>query len=275
MQIQLNGKNLNNIHKEFIEDLLECTNYLKSSNNIYIQNGFLVKSDASIKDGDELYIIPKDQEIHEDDLQCFLSSRHSNNVIGKLKNAKVAILGLGGLGSNTAMNLARSGVGHIKVIDFDIVDPSNINRQNYFLDQISMNKSQATLDNLKRVNPYIKVESLNVYLDENNYDEYLSDVDIIVEAFDNPVCKADITRFFMSNYESIFREKYLVASSGMAGYYKSNIIRTKQLKERIYMCGDFKNSACEFNGLMAPRVSIVAGHQSNCVIRILMQKMEV
>lgn len=275
MNIKLNGVVLLSVNAECFSELIEFTNYSKSKDTIFIQNGFVVKSDILVKEDDELYIIPKDMEIHEDDMQCFLSSRHSNFVIDKLKNARVAVLGLGGLGSNTAMNLARSGVGYIKLIDFDIVDPSNINRQNYFLDQIAMNKSDATLANLKRVNPYIKLEALKVYLDKSNYDKYLDDVDIIVEAFDNPVCKADLTRHFIENYKTSFNDKYLITSSGMAGFYKSNIIKTKLLRERLYICGDFKNSAREFEGLMAPRVSIVSGHQSNCVIRILMQNMEV
>ncbi|MGB3367712.1 MAG: sulfur carrier protein ThiS adenylyltransferase ThiF [Acidaminobacteraceae bacterium] len=275
MKVKLNGSFLASLDVDQICKLVNLTKYSKSKNLIYIQNGFVVKKEAVVKNDDEIYIIPKDMEIHEDDMQCFLSSRHSNFVIEKLKNARVAVMGLGGLGSNTAMNLARSGVGFIKLIDFDIVDPSNINRQNYFLDQIGMKKSDATLANLKRVNPYIKIESCNVYLDKSNYDEYLEDVDIIVEAFDNPLCKADITRHFIEHYKTRFNDKFLLTASGMAGFYKSNIIKTKRLKERLYICGDFKNSAREFEGLMAPRVNIVAGHQSNCVIRILMQNMEV
>lgn len=275
MQIKLNGK-------IFIEDsytttgqLLNHTNYSKSNEVIYIQNGFVVDSNSRTRELDEIYIIPKDMDIEEDDMQNFLSSRHSNNVIDNLKNAKVAILGLGGLGSNIAVNLARSGVGYIRIIDFDVVDPSNINRQNYYIDQIGMKKTDATLENLKRINPYIEIESVEAYLDKSNYEKYLENIDIIVEAFDNPICKADITRHFIENYKTTCLNKNLVASSGMAGFYSSNIINTKIIRERLYVCGDFINSAKQFDGLMAPRVSIVAGHQSNCVIRIIMGNTEV
>lgn len=271
MKILLNGEDTTVDTEISVKQLAKLTSYDKSSQLIFIKNGFIVKGDSLVNQDDQVFIIPKDMEISKGDLEQFIVSRHSPNVVEKVSCAKVAVLGLGGLGSNIAMQLARTGVKHLRVIDFDIVDPTNINRQNYFLDQIGMKKTDATMDNLKRVNPYIEIEKFDAYLEPENYDKYLTDMDIVVEAFDNPVCKADLTRFFMQNNS----KQFLVTASGMAGYYKSNSIITAKLRENIYICGDRSSAAKEFDGLMAPRVSIVAGHQSNCVLRIIMNEMEV
>lgn len=271
MVIRLNGEQVKVFDGATVGETLSLTAYVNSIQKVFIKNGFVVSADTKLIDGDQVYIVPKDEEISEDNLKQFIVSRHSPEVVKKVENTKVAILGLGGLGSNIAIQLARTGIKHLRLIDFDIVDPTNINRQNYFLDQIGSKKTKATLENLKRVNPYIDIEIHDVYLEPANYDEYLKDMDIVVEAFDNPICKADLTRYFMQNET----KQYLVTASGMAGYYSSNSIVTAKLRNNIYICGDRTSAAKEFDGLMSPRVSIVAGHQSNCVLRIIMNEMEV
>ena len=65
------------------------------------------------------------------------------------------------------------------------------------------------------------------------------------------------------------KEKYLIASSGMAGYYDSNIIVTKKIRDKFYVCGDFTHEAKEGEGLMAPRVAICANHMANLASEIL------
>lgn len=275
MKLQVNSKVHSVQENSSLKSLVQYTNYRKSEALLYIQNAFVVTSESIAKTNDEIYIIPKDMCVSKDDMASFLSARHSNGVIEKMQIKKVAILGLGGLGSNTAMNLARSGVSNIKIIDFDTVDPSNLNRQNYYIDQIGMKKTRASLENLMRINPYLNIEIVDDYLSRDNFDSHLIDADIIVEAFDNPKSKADLARHFLEDSNGIYLDKYLITSSGMAGFYSSNIVKTKRLKDRLYICGDLKNSAKEFEGLMAARVNIVAGHQANCVIRILMGNMEV
>lgn len=271
MRVKINMRYFEVEDDATVEKLIDLSGYKSESDLVFIKNSFVSNENSSIKEDDNIFIIPKNEKIKEEDLENFILARNSIDVVRKLGERKVAILGLGGLGSNIAMSLARTGVKNIELFDFDIVEPSNINRQNYFIDQIGMKKTFATIENIKRVNPYISVVGHDIYLNEDNYDEYLKDVDIVVEAFDNPKCKAELMGYFIKNYQ----EKYLVASSGMAGYYPSNIIKTNRIRNKIYLCGDGINSAKEFDGLMSPRVSIVAGHQANCVIRILMDVMEV
>ena len=66
------------------------------------------------------------------------------------------------------------------------------------------------------------------------------------------------------------RDKILIASSGMAGYYPSNEIRTRKINERFYICGDGESEAKEGFGLMAPRVAICANHMANCALRLIL-----
>ena len=155
-----------------------------------------------------------------------------------MKKGKVAILGLGGLGSNIASSLARIGVGKLILADFDVVEPSNLNRQNYFINDIGKLKTEATKENIERINPFVDITLVNEKISKENMESF-SEADIIVEAFDNPNCKAEISNYVLIH----MRDKYLVASSGMAGYYDSNIIQTKKIRDKFYkMC--IRDSDC-------------------------------
>ena len=80
----------------------------------------------------------------------------------KLKNASVGIAGIGGLGSNASIALARAGIGRLVLVDFDKVDINNLDRQYYFLDQIGQLKVNAMKENIRRIDPKIKVEAYNL-----------------------------------------------------------------------------------------------------------------
>ena len=97
-----------------------------------------------------------------------LIERHTMAVHKKLKNAKIAIAGIGGLGSNIAVSLARIGVGHLFVVDFDAVDMSNLNRQQYYYRQLGMSKTDAITEIIHEINPYIDVKSKTVKVTEAN-----------------------------------------------------------------------------------------------------------
>ncbi|MCM1988178.1 sulfur carrier protein ThiS adenylyltransferase ThiF [Oceanirhabdus seepicola] len=278
MKVAINDSiyDLNNLERNLRKDL-NLKEIIKKINkkdlvtcDILIKNGHLVTWETDVKNGDEIYMLKKGKVPTEEEMAKFLKARHSPNVYGKLKNAKVGIAGLGGLGSNIAMELARIGVGTLIICDFDVVDPTNLNRQNYFIDQIGMKKADATKEIIEKINPYIEVVAHDVHLDKSNYKLYFESCDIIVEAFDNPVCKAELTNWVLMN-----SDKYIVAASGMAGYYSSNTIATQKVRDRFYLSGDLVNAAKEFDGLMAPRVGIVASHEANCVLRILMNELEV
>ncbi len=194
-----------------------------------------------------------------------LEERHGTELQKKLDSASVAVCGLGGLGSNIAIALARAGVGYLHIIDFDRVDISNLNRQQHFPEQLGEPKSEAMKDTLERIAPYCHIKADNIKLFEDNIPVLLSDADIIVEAFDKADQKAMLVNCVLENMP----DKYLVSGSGMAGIAPSNIITTKRITKRFYLCGDGVSDVEDGMGLVSSRVLICAGHQAHAVIRII------
>lgn len=200
-----------------------------------------------------------------------LSMRHTKDVFEKLKNARVAVAGLGGLGSNIALMLARAGVGTLHLIDFDEVDLSNLNRQQYFICHLGMYKTDAIKDEISRINPYINVITDCVKVTDDNIYSLFKDDSVICEAFDNPDCKAMLVNHILETR----KDACIVAASGMAGTEKSNTIITRKITDRFYLCGDETSGAVKGNGLISPRVTICAAHQANAILRIILGKFDV
>ena len=200
-----------------------------------------------------------------------LSERHGEDVQKIFSSATVAICGLGGLGSNIAISLARAGVGKQILIDFDRVDITNLHRQQYKANQIGMVKTDALSDNLKEIAPYIDIESHTVRITDNNAVELLKDADIICEAFDDAECKAMLTNLVLETMP----DKYLVAASGMAGMGSANTIQTRRVSKRLYLCGDGASDVSEAGSLVASRVMLCAAHQAHTVLRILAGEFEI
>ena len=259
---------INEQYSEVVEGVscFELKQEVKRESDIVILNGFPIKEDKLLKDGDSISFIKRGEVPTKDELEALLVARHTHNVYEKLKKASVGIAGAGGLGSNIALSLARIGVGNIKIVDFDIVEPSNLNRQQYYIKDIGEYKVNALKRNLREVNPFINVIAIIERLNKDNIKESFDDVDIIIEAFDNPECKAEISNVVLTE----MRDKVLIASSGMASYYPSNDIITRRINNRFYICGDGVNEAKEGSGLMAPRVAICANHMANCALRIIL-----
>ena len=183
-----------------------------------------------------------------------------------LASSSVCILGLGGIGSNIAVALARSGVGRLVLVDFDTVEESNLNRQYYNLSHIGMKKTDAIVDVIRSINRDIVLEVIDKKIDSDNILDIVDSESIICEAFDNASSKSMVVEEILSNYS----DKIVVASSGMAGIGDANYIRTTKRLKNLYICGDDISDFEEVDGMMAPRVNICAGHQANVVIRILM-----
>ena len=240
----------------------------KKDSDVVILNGYPIVTDEILKEEDKITLIKKGESLSLDELENLLIARHTPNIHNKLKKGKIAILGLGGLGSNIAISLARIGVGQLVLVDFDVVEPSNLNRQQYFIDDIGKYKTQAMYENISKINPFINIKTYNMLVSKENVNVF-NDVDIIIEAFDNPKYKAQISNYVLIN----MKDKYLIASSGMAGYYDSNIIKTKKIREKFYICGDLVNEAKIGEGLMAPRVAICANHMANLAMQILINNL--
>ncbi len=201
----------------------------------------------------------------KEDFSAIMDKRFSPEVYDRLKAGKVGIAGLGGLGSHIAVMLARSGVGRLHLVDFDRVDLSNLNRQEYRIRHLGRPKTEALKEQLLEINPYLAVTEDCIRVTEENAADIFKDDDIICEAFDGPENKAMLVNAILSECP----EKKLITGSGMAGFESSNTIKTRRIMKNWYMCGDETTDALSGIGLMAARVSICAGHEANMVIRLL------
>lgn len=197
-----------------------------------------------------------------------LAERHGEANQKSFESATVAICGLGGLGSNIAVILARAGIGRLILIDYDRVELSNLHRQEYQVMQTGQYKTEALACNLQRINPYISIETHTVKVTEENVFDLLKNADVICEAFDKAETKAMLVNCLAENMP----EKYLVAASGMAGFGDANCIKTRKITDHFYICGDFVSDVTGKIGLVSSRVTICAAHQAHTVLRILLKE---
>ncbi len=199
-----------------------------------------------------------------------IEARHGKALQERISAASVAVCGLGGLGSNVAITLARAGIGKLRLIDFDRVDISNLHRQQYAVSQLEMYKTEAMRQTLSAITPYCEVVTDTVRLNEENL-SLVADCDIVCECFDSAECKA----MLVNGVSERFPEKHIVAASGMSGLHTGNTIQTKKLGKRLYICGDGMSDISADGTLFAPRVMLCAAHQANTVLRIIAGKFDV
>lgn len=210
-------------------------------------------------------MIPAKEEMYQ-----ALSERHGAELQKKISAARVAVCGLGGLGSNIAIALARAGVGHLHLIDFDRVDITNLNRQQYFVRQLGLLKTDALQETLTDIAPYCDITTNSVKITEDNFAQLLEKEDIICEAFDCGEAKAMLVNGVLER----FPEKYLLSSSGMAGFGSANTIVTRHVFQHFYLCGDGMSDVNDGIGLVSSRVLACAAHEAHMVIRILAGEIE-
>ncbi len=201
----------------------------------------------------------------KEEMEKALELRHGKELQKKFSRATVAVCGLGGLGSNIAVSLARAGIGKLILIDFDRVDITNLHRQQYKACQVGMPKAEALAENLLEFAPYLEIETHVCRITEENFQPLLQKADIICEAFDNPEAKAMLANGVLETMP----DKYLVAASGMAGLSSANLITTRRVSRRFYLCGDGESDVTQGLGLVSSRVMVCAAHQAHMVLRIL------
>ncbi len=189
----------------------------------------------------------------------------------KISQATVAICGLGGLGSNIAISLARAGVKKLILTDFDKLDITNLHRQQYKATQIGLPKALALAENLKEIAPYVEYEPHVEKITAQSIARIAGEADIICEAFDNPEAKAMLVNAVLEQMP----QKYLVCGSGMAGFESANLIRTKRISDRFYLCGDTVSDVNDGIGLVSSRVMLCAAHQAHMIIRIITERFDV
>lgn len=206
-----------------------------------------------------------------EEMRAALVIRQGEELVCKLEKTTVAVCGLGGLGSNIAISLARAGIGKLILIDFDKVDVTNLHRQQYRADQVGIPKAEALKANLHEIAPYIELEAHECRITPDNIESLLAEADIVCEAFDVAENKAMLVNAVLENMP----EKYLVAASGMAGLGSVNSIQTRRVMKRFYLSGDGVSDVNDNIGLVAPRVMLCAAHQAHTVIRIVDGQLEV
>jgi len=193
-------------------------------------------------------------------------SRRDPDVLAILRRSAVGIAGAGGLGSNVAIALARAGVGRLVIADFDRVEPSNLNRQQYFVDQVGERKVEALRENLLAINPYSIYDVHDVRINRRNAGAVFGRVDVLVEAFD----KAEAKEMLIEASLAKFPGRPIVAASGLAGYGGNARIHARRLGN-LYICGDESSQCPKGISPMAPRVALVAAMQANLVVELLVK----
>jgi sulfur carrier protein ThiS adenylyltransferase len=208
------------------------------------------------------------KEFNKNDFYSEFTLRNTSLINKKIKKVTIGIAGCGGLGSNAAIALVRAGIQNILIVDFDKVEITNLNRQQYSINDLGKFKVDSLGKMLKNINPFIKIEKHKIKLNEKNIYKVFERCKIVVEAFDTVTSKSMIIKAFS---DPRFKEKYLIAGSGVAGYESANKIRTKRIAKNIFICGDNKTEPLKSNGIMAPRVMIAAGHQANKALQLIIK----
>lgn len=206
-----------------------------------------------------------------EDWRQALAARHGAALAARLQAATVAVCGLGGLGSNIALALARAGVGRLLLLDFDRVDLSNLHRQQYKAAQIGQYKTAALAQNLQEIAPYLQTDLRTVRVTADNLADLLAPAEIVCEAFDEPEAKAMLVEGVLTQMP----EKYLLAASGMAGLGSGNMIRSRRVSPHFYLCGDEVSDVADCGALFAPRVMLCAAHQALLAVRIIAGEFDV
>lgn len=202
----------------------------------------------------------------QEELHAALVERHGADIQQKLDRASVGIAGLGGLGSNIAVHLARLGMGRLVLVDFDTVDVTNLNRQHYTMKDIGVPKTLALLEQLEEINPYLQYEPYTERVIPANVARMFAGCDVVCEAFD----RADQKAMLIETLLERLPDTVVVSGSGMAGYGSANAIRTKRRFGRLYVCGDGTSDIADGVGLMVPRVAVCAAQQATMVLRLLL-----
>lgn len=197
-----------------------------------------------------------------------LAEKQGRELCERFAEAHVAVCGAGGLGSNIAVHLARAGVGHLHIIDFDKVETTNLNRQYYFSDQIGMPKVTALKENILRITPCCKVTAEILRIDEATMPGLFENEDIVCEAFDKAEAKAMLANHILENHP----EKILITGSGMAGTGPANDIKTRRVAGNFYVCGDGTSDVDKEESLLGSRVAVVAAHQAHLVLQLIAKK---
>ncbi|MBW3084274.1 hypothetical protein KEM60_00461 [Austwickia sp. TVS 96-490-7B] len=199
-------------------------------------------------------------------MRAALAGRLGEDHVAALEAATIGVAGLGGLGSQIAIALARTGVGHLRLVDKDLVDLSNLNRQAYDLADLGRPKTQALARHLAWINPHLDVTITTTEITGDNASELFVDCAVVCEAFDDPTAKAMLTETLLTGRPDIL----IVGASGMAGSDLTDTITTRRVGHRWWICGDGVSDIADGTPMLAPRVMACAGAQAMVALRLVL-----
>jgi len=181
----------------------------------------------------------------------------------KVQKTRIGIAGMGGLGSNCAANLVRVGFKTLTLVDFDIIDPTNLDRQFYFQDQVGMPKVEALKTNLLRINPELDLKTVKKKIEAPDVKTIFADCEIVAECFDRAESKSMLVG------ELLKLGKFIVTASGLGGAGSSDDVKVHRLKPNLAMIGDLKSDICHKPAL-SPRVNVAAAKQADVILEYIL-----
>ncbi|WP_290924456.1 sulfur carrier protein ThiS adenylyltransferase ThiF [Halodesulfovibrio sp.] len=202
--------------------------------------------------------------VAESTLQKGLSRYLSAEQLEKLGAVTVGIAGCGGLGSNCAFMLARSGVRNFVIVDYDVVDASNLNRQFFFEDQLGLEKVRVCKENLLRIDSGLNITVHNDKIIAQTALQYFADCSCVIEALDSIEGKKMMAEQFLSD------SRLFVSASGMAGWGEP-YMKKRQIREDAVLVGDFTTDIADYPP-MAPKVLMAAAMQADVVLTHILGK---
>jgi sulfur carrier protein ThiS adenylyltransferase len=220
---------------------------------------------TAVCEGDHVCFVKKGNLPEQCEIEALILARQPEVITRLLKDSCVGIAGAGGLGSVVAENLARSGVGKLVIADFDVVEPSNLNRQRYSLAQIGLPKVHALAENIRGFNPFVAVVALQERITFNNAASLFHGCSIVAECLDSATEKAAIVSGILKHMP----QTKIVAASGLAGIGDGAAITARKIFNNLFLVGDSVSDAADGAGLFASRVGIAASMQSHVIIRLL------
>lgn len=177
-----------------------------------------------------------------------------------LRSVRIGIIGAGGLGSNCAVHLVRSGFTDLVLADADEVEASNLNRQHFTLAQVGCPKVTALRDNLLAINPEARITAHPLHVDARNMTELFGTCDAVVEAVDDPRTKKLIVETMTP------AGRFVVGASGLGGFGRAGSMTVRNVRPGLVIVGDHVTPCDIPNPPMSPSVGMAAAMQADVIL---------
>ena len=266
---------------DFKRRVLESDGTPRSLINIYI-NGknakFTGGLDTTLNDGDEVYILPAvaggSDELSSKELDRF-SRQVMLEEIGyggqlKLKNAKICVVGVGGLGNPITTRLVAMGIGHLRIIDRDVIELSNLHRQTmYDESDVGQIKVEVAAKKLQKLNPDCKIESLAISVNQYNANEIIDGCDVVIDALDS------VNARYALNKACVEKNIPFVTGAAVGVSGQAFTILPKQSACYYCMFPDLNEDTmptCSIEGVHPSILSLVGGIEVAEAVKIILEK---